>query len=170
MKFAVVRLAVAAVLFVGWVGYLGYLAATISHPIVLSRPQFLISERDVIATCKGGNQFTIDEVLYPKELTGAMKGKTLIVANLKDCQTFSPQDGWRNVTADPPIGGQRYLLPLQTAAVAPPTGAEAQDVMDVVPIPASPGYPPLSGESGPPRIYPADDEVMSQYESIPRPQ
>ncbi len=170
MKFAVARLAVAAALFVGWVGYLSYLAATTHNPIVLSRPQFNASERNVIATCKGGNQFVIDEVLYPKDLSGEMKGKTLVVANLKDCQTFSPEDGWRSVKADPPIGGQKYLLPLQTAAVAPPAGAEAQEVMDVVRIPASPGYPPLSDEAGPPRIYPADNEVMSQYESIPRPQ
>ena len=53
MKFAAVRLAVAAVLFVGWIGYLGFLVRTTRHPIVLSRPQFLVSQKDVIATYKG---------------------------------------------------------------------------------------------------------------------
>ncbi len=83
MKFAVVRLAVAAVLFLGWIGYLGYLAATIRNPVVLSRPQFLVSERDMIATFKGGDKFVIDEVLYPKGAAEAEKGKTLIVGNLE---------------------------------------------------------------------------------------
>ncbi len=167
MKFAVVRLAVAAVLFLGWIGYLSYLAATIRNPVVLSRPQFLVSERDVIAVCKGGDKFVIDEVLYPKDATGIKKGQTLTVGNLDKCQTFSPQDGWR-LAKGGPTEGQRYLLPLQTAAAAPRTNAESPIVMDVVPIPASPGYPPLSGDAGPPRIYPDTPEVRAQYQTIPK--
>ena len=160
MKFAVVRLAVAAALFLGWIGYLGYLAATIRNPVVLSLPQFTVSERDVIATCKGGNNFVVDDVLYPKGAAEAMKGKALVVGNLDKCQTFSPQDGWRAAKGET-AEGQRYLLPLQTAAAPPPSDAESPIVMDVVPIPASPGYPPFSGDAGPPRIYPDTPEVRA---------
>jgi hypothetical protein len=43
------RLAVSAVLFVGWISYLAYLAATTTEPMVLSRPQFLVADLYVIA-------------------------------------------------------------------------------------------------------------------------
>ena len=156
MKFAVVRLAVAAALFLAWIGYLSYLAATTRNPVVLSRPQFLVSERDVIAVYKGGDNFVIDEVLYPKDEPGAEKGKTLVVDNVKDCQTFSPENGWR---VGGLVEGQRYLMPLQSSAAS-------KDVMDVVPIPPSPGYPPLSNGAGPPRVYPDTPEVRRQYQTI----
>ncbi len=158
MKTAAVRLAVAAALFLGWIGYLGYLAATTRNPVVLSRPQFLVSQQDVIATCKGGANFVIDEVLYPKDGAESEKGKTVVVHNLKECQTYSPQNGWRAI---PPSEGERCLLPLQTAA-AP----EQPEAMDVVPIPPSPGYPPSSAAAGPPRIYPDTPEVRRQYQTI----
>ena len=169
MKFAVVRLAVAAVLFVGWIGYLSFLAATTRNPVVLSRPQFLISQRDVIATYQGGDKFRVDEVLYPQGAPESEKGKTLIVGDLKDCQTFSPENGWQWVKDHPLAEGQQYLLPLQTAAGPPPAGAAPPDaMMDVVPIPPSPGFPPSSAVAGPPRIYPATPEVRRQYAPIPK--
>src|SRR5262249_46698022 len=47
------RLVLAAVLFAAWMGYLGYLVYTLpkpvnNMPVVLSRPQFLVSDLDVI--------------------------------------------------------------------------------------------------------------------------
>src|SRR5437588_12979769 len=47
MKRRPVLLVLAAVGFFSWIGYLAYLALTASEPIVLSRPQFLISALDV---------------------------------------------------------------------------------------------------------------------------
>ena len=51
MRPAVVRLLVAALLFAGWLGYLIYLVATTPRtpagaPLVLSRPQILVSDFD----------------------------------------------------------------------------------------------------------------------------
>jgi hypothetical protein len=43
------RLALSAALFAGWIGYLAYLSATTTHPIVLSRPQFLAADFYVVA-------------------------------------------------------------------------------------------------------------------------
>ncbi len=40
------RLILAAALFVAWIGMLAILAATTTRPVVLSRPQFLVSDFD----------------------------------------------------------------------------------------------------------------------------
>ena len=115
MKPAALRLAVTAVLFVGWVGYLAYLVVKTSNPVVLSRPQFLVSEMDVIATHTGADTFVINDVLYPKN-QDAEKDKTIVVRNLGQCQTFSPREGWRAV---PPPEGQQFLLPLMSTGASP---------------------------------------------------
>ena len=159
MKPAALRLTVAALLFVGWVGYLAFLAATTRNAIVLSRPQFLVSELDVIATHKGDDTFVIDEVLYPKD-KDALKGKTVLVKNLVQCQTFSAKDGWH---AAPPPEGQAYLLPLVSTGL--PAAADQPETMNVAPIPASPGYP----SAGPPRVYPDTPEVRREYGTIQKP-
>ena len=192
MKFAVVRLAVAAVLFVGWIGYLGFLAATVRNPFVLSRPQFLVSERDMIATFKGGDKFVIDEVLSPKGASESEKGKTLIVGNLKDCQIYSPQDDKFHFVQTPEgkrylVEGQRYLLPLQTTAGPDAArlvfGASAWGLLGSAqgqaPLLAASALirnridamdvvpiPTLSAGAGPPRIYPDTAEVQQQYQTI----
>ncbi|HVS34525.1 MAG TPA: hypothetical protein VMS17_03020 [Gemmataceae bacterium] len=159
MKFAVMRLAAAAALFVGWIGYLGFLAATTRNPIVLSRPQVLVSQRDVIATYKGGNEFTIDEVLYPNDAEPE-KGKTLVVNNWDKCETFTQQNGWRTAQASE---GAQYLLPLQTTADAKADHGEDRDVMDVVATPTT------AALAGPPRIYPDSPEVRRQYQALAKP-
>ena len=63
MKKSPWRLALSAVLLACWIGYLAYLSATTTHPIVLSRPQFLSADLYVIAEvpaessrCRGGGQ------------------------------------------------------------------------------------------------------------------
>jgi len=40
-------------LFLAWISWLAYLAATTTHPLVLSRPQFLVTDLDVIAEVGG---------------------------------------------------------------------------------------------------------------------
>jgi hypothetical protein len=46
-------LALAVAVFLLWLGYLAYLAATTAHPVVLSRPQLLVSNLVVIAELSG---------------------------------------------------------------------------------------------------------------------
>ncbi len=128
MKPAAWRLVVTAVLFLSWVGYLAYLALMTRNPVVLSRPQFLVSELHVLATRDGGDDFVVNDVLWPPDKKVEWQGKKIVVDNLKDCETWSAK-GWQTA---PPPEGQKVLMPLRQA------GSD----FDVSPIPASPGYPP----------------------------
>jgi hypothetical protein len=157
MKPAAWRLAVTAGLFLAWLGYLAFLALTTRDVVVLSRPQFTISQVDVIAQRTGADAFLVTKVLYPHdaEKQAEWKGKTITVANIAKCQLYLARNGGQPV---PPDEGKPYLLPLQSVPGDDPARFE------VVPIPPSPGF-----ASGPPRIYPADEEVIRQYHAIPKP-
>jgi hypothetical protein len=161
MKPAALRLIATAVLFVGWIGYLAYLAAATRNPIVLSRPQFLISGLDVIATRTSDGSFVVGEVLYPSAKNEEWKGKTIIVQNIDKCQTFTP-DGWRTG----PLPAGPLLLPLQAAAPGKVDKPDEMPRFEVVPIPASPGFRSDSHQTGPSRIYPDDAAVRSQYRTF----
>src|SRR5262245_56647666 len=56
MKPSRVRLAVCALLFLGWIGWLVYLSATTTRPVVLSRPQFLAADLYVVAELRQGRE------------------------------------------------------------------------------------------------------------------
>lgn len=159
MRRAALRLLVVALLFGGWLGYLAYLAFTLprtadGQPLVLSRPQILVSDLDVIALVPGDQpgEVTIKEVLYPPGEENRV-GQKIIVTNIDKCR--APR---RNVEAREPgpdwTGPGEYLLPLRTA--------EDGKGYEVVPIPTSPGYPTV----GPPRIYPATPQALAQYREI----
>src|SRR5437660_1454248 len=105
MRSARLRLALAAALFLAWIGWLAYLAARTSHPIVLSRPQFLVSNLDVSAEVGGGARpdpkVAIKKVHWPHtEQAQKMVGQTIEVSNLPEC------GGWK--------GPGTYILPLTT--------------------------------------------------------
>jgi hypothetical protein len=147
MTFARVRLAVAVSLFTAWIGCLVYLSATTVQPVILSRPQFLVSNFDVVAQLERTDgsppQVEVVEVRWPTDdrTRQALVGKTIPVVNLEDCR------GW--------TGPGRYLLPLMTS------GKEYR----VAPIPRSPGYP----QPGRPVIYPWTPQVEAQLGQIPKP-
>ncbi len=146
------RLAIlAAGLFLAWIGWLAYLAITAARPVVLSRPQFLVSDLDVIAqveeTKTGPNQkATVKEVYWPLRDRPISVDQTILVTNLEACT------GWQ--------GPGRYILALHH-------GTEGNEV--VAPG-KSPGFPPASPEFGQtvarPRIYPVTDETIRQLEAI----
>ena len=112
MKLAVIRLVLALVLFAGWIGYLGYQVWTrprtkkddiTSPPLVLSRPQILASEIDIIGDVPAASNkvtVTVVEVLYPPN---------------------DPSDGRINTTGAlyrwPMLVGALGLLPLICCAV-----------------------------------------------------
>ncbi len=156
MKAAYARLAIVLALFVGWLGYLGYLvyAERGDAYVVLSRPQFAVSDVDVIADVNAGSDVvTVDEVLFPKSNDGQkLVGKQIRVTNLEECRPAHPPPG---AAPRPDLNGNgKYLLPLQEPV---------NDDKDfrVCPTPPSPGF-----EVGTPRIYPATEEVMGQYRQI----
>jgi len=140
-KTAVVRLVVAATLFAGWIGWLVYLATTKNRPVVLSRPQLLISDLDVIAQVDDPKEKVVVKEVYAWRQKGdpPAVGTALEVTNLDKCL---PPD-WK--------GPGLYILPLRKAG----------DHYEVAPIPPSPGFSGL-----PPRIYPRTDETFAQLKEI----
>ncbi len=155
------RLVLVAGLFVGWLGYLGYLVATRPRfddgwPLVLSRPQVLASDLDVIAELPEPGQsdeveVTIVKVLYPRN-SSLKEGDTIRVSHLGECHPLprgkrKPPSDWS--------GAGRYLLPLE--AVPGKTGHYS-----VAAIPPSPGFEYSEAY----RIYPATPEIEAQYEEI----
>lgn len=138
---SVALLVVAAGLFAAWIAYLAFLAVTASHPVVLSRPQFLVADLWVIADVdvpKGS--VTVREVVYaapPVRDTAPKAGTTIEVKNLGDCK------GW--------TGNGRYILPLVVDGSA----------YGVPPIPRSPGY-----GAGATRVYPDRPETRDQLNEM----
>jgi hypothetical protein len=138
---SVARLVVAAGLFAAWIAYLAFLAVTASHPVVLSRPQFLVADLWVIADVdvpKGS--VTMREVAYaapPVRAAAPKDGTTIDVKNLGDCKAWT--------------GNGRYILPLVADGSA----------YRVPPIPRSPGY-----GAGATRVYPDTPETRDQLNEM----
>jgi hypothetical protein len=152
MKPAAWRLLLAACLFLVWISWLAYLAFTAGtrpempvpkRPIVLSRPQFLISNFDVIAQVEevegepGSTLVTILEVLWPPA-EESRKNTIIAVQDLSSCP------GW--------AGPDLYILPLVTKDYKTCTVAR---------LPRSPGI-----EFHGPRIYRANDQTREQLKQI----
>ncbi|MHB1426401.1 MAG: hypothetical protein ACYC3I_24830 [Gemmataceae bacterium] len=178
MKPVTARLILTAALFVGWLSYLGYLVVCRPHtpdglrgafdgrPLTLSRPQFLVSRLDVIAEVSGdkGEKVVIKEVLFPKADSPVKAGDEIHVSNIENCRPFS--DPLARDTDPPPdySGPGWYLLPLQAL------DANEARRFAVVPTPPSPGFPIAGGVNvGPPRLYPATDEMRAEYREIAKP-
>jgi hypothetical protein len=168
MTSAKLRLGLAIIAFGVWMGWLIRLAVTANQsawpestpdkglrnkPIVLSRPQFLISNLDVVADVKKLNQeVSILEVLWPASEAQKWQDKTARIANLQDCE-----DSWP--------GGGAYIVPLMKGI---------DDRLRVAPLPRSPGSPGRrESKDGqvtiePVRIYPATPETRRQEHQIKR--
>jgi hypothetical protein len=147
MRFAALRLGVAVALFAGWIGWLAYLSATASRPLVLSRPQFLVSDLDVIAEVNHIEppEITIREVRWSKATQDRqLVNKTVSVKNLAECK-----EDW--------AGPGAYVLPLLS---------ESNGRYLVAPVPRSPGFP----GPGRPRIYPDTPQTRHQLNGIPKPE
>ncbi len=168
MRPAAGRFLLTALLFVGWLGYLGYLVATRpqtadGRPLVLSGPQLLVSELDVIARVDDpAKPVLVQKVLYPPKEKQIRPGDMIRVSNLGQCRPLTRDPG-QKPTSDWTAPGE-YLLPLQRWT------ENGQMHYQVTPTPASPGYPsPRNHQPGPPRIYPATPGALAQYEQIRKP-
>jgi hypothetical protein len=143
------RLAVAALLFLGWVGYLAYLAATTTRPVVLSRPQFLAAQLYVIAGLERkvgvdnvpAETATVCEVVWA-DGEAPKKGERIVIRNLPG----KAEHGW-NGTGD-------YILALTRGSAA---GGDYQ----VTPIPRSPNF-----DQHPGRIYPATTTARRELQDL----
>jgi hypothetical protein len=181
MKPAAWRLVVTAILFAGWIGYLGYLVAATRNPIVLSRPQLLVS--NVVVTGKADEDrrtVTVKEVLWPATMKAELEGKTITVTDLQKCQSWA-RGAW---VAGAVEAGHGYLLPLTGPTDGPLT-------FRVTPLPRSPGFDgvvrepktgkPLDPDTLKPitdpkndkpllaaRIYPDDEETIHQVQRLHR--
>jgi hypothetical protein len=134
-----------AALFLIWIGWLAYLAVTATRPIVLSRPQFLVSQLDVIAEVHSNNgkpvlEVDVREVHWAAKGIDKPAGKKISVVNLDKCDGYA--------------GPGPYILPLTK---------DKGDQYQVAKIPLSPGFNPSSSK---PRIYPETPETLRQLQSI----
>jgi hypothetical protein len=161
------RLVLAAVLFVGWLGYLGWQVLTRptmnGRPLVVSRPQVLASQLDVIAEVPDkGHEVTVTvvEVLHPTE-SGVIPGDQLKVAGI---DTAAPRRGPEDATlpAEDWSGPGKYLLLLRRVP-----GEKGR--YEVQPIPPSPGFMPHPIDPVV-RIYPATEQALAQYRQIAKPE
>lgn len=146
------RLILAAALFLAWVGFLAFLALGTADPTVLSRPQFLVSTLDLIATVDQDSlgqpktAIKVQEVHWSKMGTpGVMGGQQIDVVNLPAAE------GWR--------GPGTYILPL----------VQKDGFYEVAPLPRSPGFAGTIRQYNPPRIYLETHETRAQLDSIPKP-
>jgi hypothetical protein len=141
------RLVLAASLFIAWIGWLVYLVVQSRNPVILSRPQFLVTDLYVTAhlTADDGKPSAlamIDEVLWAAPgRDKPAKGTQIEVARLSKC---GPKQGWQ--------GKGLYLLPLSPAI--PPR------IYRLVSIPPSPGY--SAREPDDLRIYAATEDALRQ--------
>jgi hypothetical protein len=165
MKSSVVLFAVPFVLFVGWMAYLAWLVTNrplqeTGYPLVVSQPQVLVSEIDIIGEVgerEEGFPATVKvvEVLYDKTGKGPKVGDVIQVDGLASCHPVKrsesdPPNDWNNPG--------EYLIPLGTKH--PRTGRYA-----VAEVPPSPGF----HQAGLQRAYPATAEVLAQYHRITKP-
>jgi hypothetical protein len=146
-------LILAAGLFIAWIGFLGLLAATSSRPNVLLRPQFMVSEVDVIAQLNGPEKrpdpaATVEEVRWPNKELNNLIGKNITILNLDKCE------GWE--------GPGQYILPLQKRFV-PNQQKEGQGTFAVAAPGMSPGFEPSKVR---PRIYRVSPETLRQLNTV----
>jgi hypothetical protein len=167
MRPVVLRFVAVAVLFAVWIAYLAYLVWKLPQSPndllpILSRPQFLVSDFDVVGTIEDKDgTVKVSEVLYSADPSaGPQVNATIKVTNLARAQTLvkvakDSEERWEErkpaALENLPLGP--CLLPLRRGAAA--------DTYEVVPLPPSPGTRFLS-----PRIYPATAETLAQYKQI----
>ena len=169
---AAIRLMIVVLLFLGWMSYLGYLVAirpvtSDGVPLVLSRPQFLVSELDIIAEVDStapDAQVVVTTVLYPKSNAPVEEKQRLRVDNLAQCRRQPNMEEKAEDVKPDWTGPGLYLLALQKGP---------DDVYEVVPTPPSPGYPPPT-RMPTPRMYPVSDPALrraalAQYDAIKKP-
>ncbi|MCI0684163.1 MAG: hypothetical protein L0Y71_18800 [Gemmataceae bacterium] len=148
MTFPKARIAVAALLLVGWLGYLAYLVAMTRDAVILSRPQILVSNLCILATISdrdGGPdpRVQVAKVLWPATDDQQLEGRELVLEDLAD---VGAAQGWS--------GANEYLLPLTVRQQANDTTYE------VTMLPPIQFHPFVPKER---RIYRATADALRQF-------
>lgn len=195
MRPVVQRFVAVAVLFAVWIAYLAYLVWTLPKspndlPPILSRPQFLVSDLDVVGEIEDDERTVpLVELLDPARaedlavLAGvaALQAPSPKVHVVKVKQVLYPPNstvkpqgiiGVKNfrecriphTTGDPPKTKIDELPPKLSElgpCLLPLRSFDGGLTWEVVPLPPSPGF-----QGSLPRIYPADAERLAQYRQI----
>jgi hypothetical protein len=148
---AKLRVLVAALLFVSWIGYLAYLVATTRDTIVLSRPQFLVSNLYVIGKVTGDAEHPVGSLQVEEVPWSAddkdreqLVGATIPVKRLEQCQKAN---GWK--------GAGSYILPLMKFG---------EGNYWLTETPPSPGF--QGREEYRLRIYPVTEQTRRQLQHL----
>jgi hypothetical protein len=156
-KQRLILVVVLAALFLSWIGYLAFLAFTSRHPIVLSRPQLLAADLDVVAEVDSLDKpVVVREVVSPqKPGAEANVGRSIAVTNLKACQA-----DWK--------GSGLYILPLMVKK-----NGDEEKFEVAVASQRMPGLDPAMNQGQQamrmPRIYPATVETRAQLAQVTNP-
>lgn len=156
MVFPKARLVVSAGLFLAWIGFLAYLVARTRDPVILSRPQLLVSNLVVIAELSAdeghpSSNIRVKEVLRAGEKSDHdLVGKELQAIYLAECRA---PHGWD--------GAGLYLVPLTKVK-----GAQ-ESIYYVTILPVVPGYKAKLAPDT--RIYRVTDDAMAQWHEIAAP-
>jgi len=147
-----VVLALTVTAFLLWIGYLAFLAASTIHPVVLSRPQLLVSNLIVIAQLTGAEHpdatASVEQVVWSGEPAALAKAKASI--KIENLERVSKERGWE--------GPGEYILAL----------TQLRDgTLRVTPIPPSPGYPAnKEQQANRVRIYLATPSARQQLADV----
>ncbi|MBX9679555.1 MAG: hypothetical protein K2X38_12385 [Gemmataceae bacterium] len=143
------RLALFSFLFLGWIGWLGYLVSKTRDPIVLSRPQILVSNYVAVLRIGDKDGKPSAETLVAETLKQPAAGPALAKSiTVRDLPNLDASHGWR--------GPGEYLVPL--------TVMNEQKNILITPVPMSPGFQPRNEPDV--RIYPATPEVLRQFQLL----
>jgi hypothetical protein len=154
MKWARVKLIMATTAFVAWIGYLIFVTQTGDRPtITLSRPQFLVAEKAVIAHVTNKNAPVTIQELYPAGNGKIKVGDKVQVKHLAD--SLHKRLGDLN-SPEWELPGD-FIIPLW--AIEP--DKDGNWTAEVTPLPPSPGLP----HGG--MIYPVTPDTLAQLRSIP---
>jgi hypothetical protein len=150
MVFPKARLVVSAGLFLAWIGFLAYLVARTRDPVILSRPQLVVSSVVLIADIKEQNSRPVAAVSVTKVAWALapednnLAGSQLTIDGLAD---VGHAQGWR--------GPGTYILPLTKRKTS--TGY----TYEVTSLPMSPGYRPEYVTVEVVRVGPEKDKVSA---------
>jgi hypothetical protein len=162
MKSAALRFWLLAAMFAAWIGLLLYLALTTRNPVIVSRPQVLASNLDVVATVTNASKGTavVTEVLWPEDQKGKWETKTITVTNLPACErsaSDADRDKDGRTERERWTGAGEYILLLQ------PDGPNA---FKIAAPHRSPGFDPYRYL---PHIYRDTQQARDQLAEIRQP-
>jgi hypothetical protein len=155
MVFPKARLVVSAGLFLAWIGFLAYLVARTRDPVILSRPQLVVSSVVLIADIKEQNGRPVSAVAVTKVASALapedknLAGSQLTIEGLAD---VGHAQGWREPGT--------YILPLTKRKMS------AGYAYEVTSLPMSPGYRPEYVTVELMRVGPEKDKVSALVHSL----